>query len=185
MLALIPPCTATAQAAATVQPQEPHDAESRAALLRAMVVVKLAPYIKPEKAPADAPRTYRIAIVGNDGVTALAPRQLPGKKVDDTPVVIVPITSEAASDGSAAASYDMLYIASSIDDATVKQIVTSHATKPVPLVSERPGFANAGGSVQLFVKDNAIRFEVNAEALKKQTLRASPQLQKLSKKGPE
>jgi hypothetical protein len=66
----------------------------------------------------------------------------------------------------------------------LKKVVQSHGDKPVPIVCERPGFAGAGGGVQLFVQDNLIRFEINGEALKKQGVRASPQFLKLSRKGP-
>ena len=54
----------------------------------------------------------------------------------------------------------------------------------MPIVCERPGFARAGGGIQLFCEELELRFEVNVEALRKQQVRASPQLCKLSRKGP-
>ena len=75
--------------------------------------------------------------------------------------------------------------AGNVDAEQLKKVVQTHADKPVPIVCERPGFAGSGGGVQLFVQDNLIRFEANAEALKKQGVRASPQLLKLSRKGPQ
>jgi hypothetical protein len=155
---------------------------SHAALLRAMVVLKIAPYLTVEGA-AKA-KEYRIGIVGADNVTAIADKQLTGKKIDSATVKVVVVDVQTAKQGTDTAKYDLLYLATALEKDDVAAIVKAHAEKPVPLICERGGFAASGGSVQLFVKDNGLRFEVNGDSLKAQGIEASSQLLKLSQKGP-
>lgn len=162
--------------------QEP-DAATRAAVLRAMVVLKLAPYLTLEQVAAGR-KEYRIGVVGTDAVAAAIQRELPSKKVGDLPVVVVVVDPADAAKPEHAHGCDLLWLAQSLDTATQQRIVTAHASRPVALVADQAGFAAGSGTVQLFVQDNGVRFEVNAEALKAKGMRASPQLLKLSRKGP-
>lgn len=172
----------TAQESTTAQ--DPTAAE-RAATLRATFVLKMAPYLAPETPPKTPPKSYRIALVGDDAVTQIAAKALAGKKVDDRTVEIVVVPLADAVAGKGTETCDLMYVAANVDAEQLKKLLQSHGDKPVPILSERAGFAAAGGGVQLFVQDNLIRFEVNVEALKKQGMRASPQLLKLSRKGPQ
>lgn len=184
----------------TARGQDP-DPQERAAVLRAMVILKIAPYLAPEpkpapRAPAPTPPkageqapgpTYRIGLCGHDDVSAAAAKHLPQKRVGDAAVatVAVPAASAAAPRGDEPRPYDLLYIAADTPHDVVARIVAAHANEPVPLVCEQRGFAARGGGVQLFVQDNTLRFEVNVDALKQQGVRASPQLLKLSKEAPK
>lgn len=213
--ALLLAVVAHAQVPILEPPQDP-DLDTRAAVVHAMSVLKIAPYLSVERpAPAPAPgpkpkpvpeptpkprpepppgptpkparppdKVYRIGLVGADQVTAVAPSQLAGKKVEDAVVTLVVLTPEQAIAGPLAGSYDLLYVAANVDAEQLRQIVDSHADKPVPLVCRSRGFARMGGGVQLFVKDNGIRFEINVDALRKQGVRVDPQLRKLSREGP-
>ena len=174
----------TANLAAQDGGKQAGDADTRAALLRAMVVLKIAPYLVIET-PATTRKEYRIGVVGSDTVGAAIQKDLPGKKVGDLPVVVVAIDPTVASKGASAHTCDLLWLAKSVDAATQKQILAAHAEHPTTLVSEQAGFVASGGSVQLFVQENSIRFEVNADALKQKGIRASSQLLKLSRKGPK
>ena len=193
--------------------QEP-DADERAAVLRAMVILKIAPYLVAEPrppAPAPAPRpdadppkptppkpapqqepprqttpTFRVALCGNDDVTAAAARHLPQKRVGAAVVETVAITAAvaAAPRGDEPRPYDLLYLAHDTPPESIRRILAAHRDDPIPIVCERRGFAAAGGGVQLFVQDNTLRFEINPEALRRQGVRASPQLLKLSREAP-
>lgn len=181
---------AVAIAAASAAGQQTHvvasqdtEGAARAAMLRASIVLKIAPYLTAETPPAAPPTTYRIAVVGTDAVATAMLAHLPGKRVGAATVAVIEIDAAAAATRTRG-DYDLLYIAASVDGAAVKRIVDAHTARPVPVVCERPGFAAGGGSVQLFVQDNGVRFEINVDALKKQGMRASPQLLKLSRKGP-
>ncbi|MBZ0152592.1 MAG: YfiR family protein [Planctomycetes bacterium] len=169
------------------QDPEPQEREvTRAAMLRATVILKLAPYVSPDVPPeARPPRpNYRIAVVGNDDLATAIVAQLPGKKVDKAPVQVAELSERAAAAPPTPPEYELLYIAASVDDKTLARIIAAHRQLPVLLICERPGFVRAGGGVQLFVQDNGVRFEVNQQALKDQGQRASPELLKLSRRGP-
>jgi hypothetical protein len=153
-----------------------------AASLHAMMMLKIAPYLTPA---AGAPKQqYRVAVVGTDDVAAAVIELLPGKKVGSATATATAVPLERAIAGNDAGSYELLYVAASVGAEALAKIVASHADKPVVLVSLRPGFAAQGGSVQLFVRDNGVRFEVQAEALKKQGLAINSYLLRLSSRGP-
>lgn len=184
---------ATPPAQDGTEPPQPAPAERPCspAERRACTVLKLAGYLTPEK-PTPQPagetrRVYRIGVVGNDAVTEAAERLLPGKRIDGAEVVFVRVASLRAIEGRAAEVCDLLYVAGSIEDRVLARIVAVHANAPMPIVCERPGFAAAGGSVQLFADsddEREVRFEINTETLQAQGVKASPQLLKLSRKGP-
>lgn len=183
-LAFVPALATVLVAQATVQERE---VENKAAAVRAALLFKIASYltIDPESPAADKPRKeYRIGLLGDDKTTALAKSMLPGKKVGDATVVIVVISAADAVAGRAAEQCDLLYIATPIEDETLAKVLTLHAEKPMAMLCHRPGFAADGGTIQLFVQDGGTRFEVNSQALRRQHLRASPQLMKHSQTGP-
>ncbi len=153
--------------------------DARTAALRTNVILTIAPYITVE----GKDKRYWIGVVGTDAVAA-ALRELPGKKVDQADVTVSAVEPEVAASGDGAGDLDLLWIAASVDDTTLQSIIAAHADKPVVLVCERSGFAALGGGLQLFAQDNCMRFELNAEAMKKQGLRPSAQLLRLSRKGP-
>ncbi len=183
-LALVPALATMLVAQAAAQDQ---DAESKTAAVRAALLFKIASYltIDPDSPAAGKPRKeYRIGLLGDDKTTAMAQRMLPGKKVGDATVVIVTISTADALAGRAAEQCDLLFIATPIEDATLAKVLTLHAQKPMAMLCHRPGFAADGGTIQLFVQDSGIRFEVNCQALRRQHLKASPQLLKHSQTGP-
>lgn len=207
-----PLLTVVALAQSQEPPTPPASEPVTPAELRAGTVLKLAAYLSPEK-PAPRPAEkggktgktdggdqpdrsekndktekkgppFRIGLLGMDDVTSVATRILPGKSVGDRKATVVAIDSLAAVEGRAAESCDLLYVAASIDDKVLARVLAMHADKPMPIVCERPGFAAAGGTIQLFCEDKDLRFEVNTEALQAQGMKASPHLLKLSRKGP-
>lgn len=181
------PATATAPQLVVQQAsaQDPA-AEARAAVLRAMMVLKIAPYLAHDAGEQpDAKTPYRIAVVGDDATVTAIKRHLPGKEVGKRQVEIVAVSEKDATKPGKEPAFDVMFLARELDAKVVAAVVAAQAKRPTVLVSERPGFAKAGGGVQLFVEDNGLRFEVNQDALKKQGVRASHQLLKLSRKGPE
>jgi hypothetical protein len=184
LTAMAPGQLSTTVVAAVAAPAQDPDPAIRAAVLRAMIVLKIAPYLTPAENDGQPRKDYRIGVLGQDAVTEVAPAQLKGKKVGEATVRVVRIDLATALAGKAGEECDLLYIATAVDQEVVPAIVTAHRKKPLPMVCERPGFAATGGGVQLFVKDNSVRFEVNGDALKKQGVLAHSQLLKLSKQGP-
>lgn len=177
----------------------PQDAEAamRSGLLQALIVLKIAPYLTPEAPRGEhkekegndgcgkqGRREYRIALVGTDDVCRAATQLFGDKRVGEAKVKIVVLPPEQAADPEIAAEYELLYLATSVDTATLKRIVAAHAGRAIAVVNASAGFAAIGGGVQLFVQDNVVKFEINAEVLRRQGLRVDSQLLRLSKKGP-
>src|SRR5262245_31110353 len=82
LLATMLACGAVLAQSGTQRPAQGRDCEDRAAVLRAMVILKIAPYITPANAP-DGPagtksKRYRVGIVGTDPVGVAALREMPG-----------------------------------------------------------------------------------------------------------
>ncbi len=182
-------CWSLLAVASPAQAEEPKPAAETPtpAELRAGTVLKLASYLtleRPRPKTEGKPAPYRIGLLGKDAVTCTATRTLPGKTIGDTTVTVVQVDTLQAIEGRAADVCDLLYVAESIDPKVLARVVAMHTDKPMPIVCERPGFAGDGGSVQLFVEDKDLRFEINVDALKLQGVKASPHLLKLSRKGP-
>lgn len=159
------------------------DKKSRAMRLRAAYVSKIAAYIAPRKKSNDAKAPYVIAVVGTDAFADAILKLLPGKSIHKRKVKVVVIDPTLAATAKKH-EHQLLYVAKSVEPAVAERIIKSHAKLATPLMSARKAFASKGGGVQLFIKNNKVKFEVNNKALKAQGMKASPQLLKLSSKGP-
>lgn len=159
------------------------DPRARAAKLRARFINKLAPYLKNADKHAKKDETYRIGVVGKDLLADAIYKHLPSKPVGKRRIQVASFRAKAAATATAC-KFDLLYVASTIDAAKLTAIIKAHEKLGTILICEQAGFAKAGGGIQLFVSNNKIQFEVNHVALKRQGVRISPQLLKLSTKGP-
>lgn len=180
LAAVAVPAQAPALALALVQGQD----DAKANAVRVAVLYKITSYITVDVATHKPGPTYRIGLLGDDDTAALARKVLPGKKVGDAAIELVTVSAEDAASGKAATTCDILYIASPIADELLAKVLAAYAALPLPLVCTRPRFCADGGTVQLFVQDGNVKFEVNTEALKKQKLAASAQFLKRSTRGP-
>jgi hypothetical protein len=165
--------------------EPPLSPETRAALLRATMILRVASYIQPTTPPAKKPVQLCIGVVGDDPTARWLREQMTGKRFADRDLVVQAIAVADATRPAKPNSLELLYLAADLDATTVARITAAHADRPLTLLSERPGFAANGGSVQLFLKDNFLRFEINSEAMKRQGLVPDSQLLKLSQRGPQ
>jgi hypothetical protein len=62
-----------------------------------------------------------------------------------------------------------------------KALLTALAKKPVLVIGEAPGFAEAGATINFYLEDAKLRFEINTDATKANGLTLSSQLLKLAK----
>ena len=75
----------------------------------------------------------------------------------------------------------ILFVASSVSPEERAAAIQKVRGTPVLLVGEDPGFAKQGGTVNFFQEENRIRFEINAEAAKRDQLKISSKLLSLAK----
>lgn len=157
--------------------------QARAAQLRATFISKIAPYLKGTGKHKNTKSHYRIGVVGKDLLADAIKKWLPGKPVGKRKIK-VEIVSLKDAKTTKSCTFDLIYVGRTVDPTACTAIIKRHEKLATALVSERPGFASNHGGIQLFIRDNKVRFEVNHEALKRQKVKVSPQLLKLSTKGP-
>jgi len=164
--------------------QLPQNPKARAAVVRAMIILKIAPHLRfPDVAKKGAP--FRIGVVGRDLLANAIRDKLPGKLVGKRKVVVEVIDPDVAAKAQRR-THDLLYVATTVTAPKVEAIVKRHERLATVLICEQAGFAHQGGGIQLFVtkKEKKVRFEINQRTLKKQKVRANPHLLKLSTQGP-
>ena len=115
---------------------------ARAAVLRAMVVLKIAPYLRGAAPKVKQP--YRIAVVGKGDVATAMIKRLPNKAVRKRRVEVLALDA-AKLLGETAPAFDLVFVAKSVKQEHVARILAKFQQMPTPLVCERPGFAAAGG----------------------------------------
>ncbi len=111
--------------------------------------------------------------------------------VGRSPVASVLSASEGESVGGRPISFDykrlpgdvtdchLLYL-SELDLDRERRLLASLAGLPILTVSDLPGFAKAGGMIELVVVEKRLRFEINLGALRKAGLRLDPKLLRLA-----
>jgi hypothetical protein len=132
----------------------------------------------------------RIGVVGNDATAAAAHQRLPHLCVGNRGVAVVDVGFDDAVAGRAAGMCELLYLAAPMARERVDKVIAAYARLPLPLVCECPGFAVAGGDIQIFLEtagpwaDESIKAEINQKALRGKGIHVSPQVRRLSRKAP-
>lgn len=90
--------------------------------------------------------------------------------------VVVRIIPEGSVDFS---DCQMLFVPASQKNRT-REIVDLLKSKPIVLVGESPGFAQVGGMINFYLKDERIAFEINLESFKSSRLSISSRLLRLA-----
>jgi hypothetical protein len=75
----------------------------------------------------------------------------------------------------------ILFIASPTEITDQLRNISKLQNFPVLLVGERHGFAEQGGTINLLIEQNKVRFEVNTEVAKREQLKISSKLLSLAK----
>ncbi|TNE53939.1 MAG: YfiR family protein [Bacteroidetes bacterium] len=78
------------------------------------------------------------------------------------------------------ADCQVLFVPKDVSVSKVNEIVEFYSNKPTLIISERRGMLEQGVDINLLVRKNKIRFEINTQSLKTSGLNASSQLLKLA-----
>jgi hypothetical protein len=73
----------------------------------------------------------------------------------------------------------LLYV-SDLDLARERRVLASLSRLPILTVSDIPGFAAAGGMIELVILDRRLRFEINLEVVRRAGMRLDPDLLRLA-----
>lgn len=154
--------------------------------LKSAFILQFARYVEWADATArrsDAPRkvaALTIAVVGDEDLANTMTTVLKDKKVDERPVVITNLGSFVKlSDKAAIKNCDVLVFAGE-DAADWTAIRDELGKASVLTVSTMPGFAKAGGMIELYPDGKSLRFEVVQRPLTDVGLSASSKLLRLS-----
>lgn len=118
---------------------------------------------------------FAICILGSDPFGAAIDDTLRGKTVEEHPVVI-----ERAKEPSDVRHCQIVFISSS-EKHRLAEILMALQGANVLIVGESERFADSGGTVQLLLEQNHIRFAINTDAAESSGLRISSKLLALAK----
>jgi hypothetical protein len=125
---------------------------------------------------ADAPLI--VAVVGDDPLSAVIKTVLSGKMVQGRNLE-VELFRDTAEWKAAARPSQVLFVTAAAQPAWA-EIRAELAGRPVLTISEAPGFCAAGGMLNLYEKENRLRFEANPVAVEKEGIKLRAELLKLA-----
>jgi hypothetical protein len=135
--------------------------------LKAAFLVNFIRFISwPEQSFAEGQREIDLCIVGRNPFGAML-HAVESKKIEGRNIKVVEIESFGPS-----SRCHMLFVSKS-DRNEVEAVLSRSKQKPVVTVSDFPGFAMAGGSIEFVTKDDRLSFIVNNSALKLLGIEAS------------
>ena len=155
------------------------------ASLNASMVLRAANYVYRSEDPEPKQgEPYLIVAIGRGLIVDALQQITKGKSMMGRPIRVEVLTaSELIAHRQDLMRSQLLFL--SIDNKEIRdQVLKAVAEEPVLTVSTLPGFAAAGGCMQLFEQDNKLRFELRADCLRKAGLRASSNLMRLSRRAP-
>jgi len=145
--------------------------------IKAAYLYQFGRYVQwPAESFANAQAPLVIGVLGPDPFGGILEEIARAKRVDGHPIVIRRMTSMAEY-----APCHILFVVSSVSPEQKAAAIQRAQGSPVLLVGEEPRFTERGGTVNFFLEENKIRFEINAEIAKQDQLRISSKLLSLAK----
>ena len=128
----------------------------------------------PESSMQDG-EPFAIGILGGDPFGDALDRIAQQKKIGDRPIIIHRFKSTADY-----RQCHILFLSKSVSPEEQSATIEKFGTQPVLLVAESPGFAVRGGTINFFLSEGTVRFEINVEAAKRQGLSMNAKLLSLA-----
>lgn len=155
------------------------DTANDESLLKAAYIYNFAKFTRWPESALGAPGTpLSLCIAGSDELVDVL-WKLSTKMIKGRPVILQTVDGMPTS-----GNCHMLYVASS-EHKTHLDIIHTVRNQPILTISELPRFSNAGGMIELYRKNERLRFFINADAARAAGLEISPSLLKLGVKQPE
>ena len=165
---------------------DPDELGERERKIRALFLRHFCKYVRwpAEVFPAtDAPLV--VGVVGEDVLGDALDDAMRGFVTEDgRSVVVRRLGPYPRLEDDAALRLCQVLLVTEADPLVQGQVIRALRGSPVLLVSEAPGFVDAGGGIQTFLVRNKLRFEVNRAALDSRGLVASSKLLRLSRDAP-
>lgn len=158
------------------QSDDAYDA-SREYAIKAAYLYQFGRYVQwPASSFADSQSPLVIGLLGSDPFQGILEDLARTKRVEGRPIVIRRFASMAEY-----TPCHILFITAAVEPEQKAAAFQKAQKSPVLLVGEEPGFAAQGGTVNFFLDENRIRFEINMETAKRDQLKISSKLLSLAK----
>jgi hypothetical protein len=160
--------------------QEPSDDGSgvdREYAIKAAYLYQFGRYVQwPVEAFASKGAPLVIGVLGTDPFGNILEEIARSKRIGDRPIAVHRFASMAEY-----TPCNILFIPASVSPEQKAAAIQKARRSPVLIVGEEPDFAEHGGTVNFFLEENKIRFEINAEAANRNQLKISSKLLSLAK----
>jgi hypothetical protein len=167
---------AVGAAFAQPQPAGP-DETNREYAIKAAYIYNFGRYVEwPPASFPDSQSPFVIGVLGSDPFGALLDEIVQSKKIEGRPI--------AARRFASMAEYrpcHILFVSAAASPEQKLAAIKMAQDSPVLLVGEDPGLAERGATINFFIEQNKIRFEINAEAARREQLKISSKLLSLAK----
>jgi hypothetical protein len=159
------------------QPDDNGSDVNREYAIKAAYLYQFGRYVQwPAQSFADANSPLVIGILGQDPFGGILEEIARTKRVKDRPIVIRRFASLAEY-----TPCHILFIAATVGPEQEAAVIQKLHGTPVLLVGESLKFAERGGTVNFFLEENRLRFEINPEVAKRDQLKISSKLLSLAK----
>jgi len=167
----------TVGAACAQTPPVTAEESNREYAIKAAYIYNFGRYVQwpPESFQADQ-SPFVIGVLGSDPFGALLDEIVESKKIEGRPITARRFASIAEYK-----PCHILFVAASANPKEKAAALKMAQGSQVLLVGEDPGFAEQGATINFFIEQNKIRFEINTEAAKREQLKISSKLLSLAK----
>lgn len=150
---------------------------NREYLIKAAYLYQFGRYVQwPAHAFASDGSPLVIGVLGADPFSGVLEKIARTKRIEGRPIAIRRFASMAEY-----SPCHILFISSSLSPEHKAAAIQKSRQSALLLVGEEPGFTEQGGTVNFFLDENKIRFEINLEIAKQDQLKISSKLLSLAK----
>jgi hypothetical protein len=145
--------------------------------IKAAYLYQFGRYVQwPADSFANAQAPLVIGVLGTDPFGNILEEIARTKRIEGRPIVIRRFATVAEY-----TACHILFVTASVSPEQKAAAIQKVQGTPTLVVGEEPGFAEHGGTVNFFLEENKIRFEINTEVAKQDQLKISSKLLSLAK----
>jgi hypothetical protein len=141
--------------------------------VKAAFLYNFAKFVDWKPVEASSPE-FVIAILGDDPFGESFDRSLAGRRLNGKPIRIRRLADLSETD-----DVQLLFVSRS-EAKRFRRVLRRLKGRPVLTVADAPGFAQAGGMIELFMRNQSVRFRVNLGAATETGLQIQPNLLRLA-----
>jgi hypothetical protein len=159
------------------QSEDSGEGSNREYVIKAAYLYQFGRYVQwPANTFSDENAPLVIGVLGPDPFGSILEKIAQTKRIENRPIVLRRFATMAEYK-----PCHILFIASGVGDEERKAAIQKARKNPILLVGESPRFAEEGGTINFYLEENKIRFEINTEVAKQDQLKISSKLLSLAR----